>query len=1281
MANMTFILGMERFNDHVWADVERRLVAGGVQTTIKRFHDGHVESRDEALIAAIHDADVVFITLVNQRDRADWLAAQLAESRAQTVFVFESMPEAMALNRVGDYRVKGGTSSLPKPMRMVLNLISKGREEDTLYAYTKLTKISSKLLPLMPAKLKDFRTWLSTNIYWNQPDAANISEMVKLILRDCCGQSLNVAPVRPIPMMGCFHPDADAFFEGPQAFLKWNAKRGSQKNAKTQNSKLKPQTSPLVAVLAFRKHVVQEQKYLGDLIHALEAKGLQVLPVFCSGIEAHVAVREWLPNHHIDLIINTMGFPIVGGPAGSTKPGHYHEKAGDLLAGLDVPYMIVQPLQMQSEQEWHERGAAPMQAVIMYDLPEMDGAIAPVVLGAIRDGEIVAAPDRLERAATLAASFAHLRHTPRRERKLAFVLYNYPPGLGKLGTAALLDVPASLHGILAKLKAEGYTIDVPETVAALTEQISKLDSNTFSAPSVPFEVKRADYYRTVAPELATRVEKHWGAFPGDLAPTGRESVRIDGMALGNAFVGIQPPMGVPGDPMRLLFERDFTPHHQYISFYRYLSDVWQADAIVHVGMHGTSEWMPGLQLGLTGDCWPDALLGSVPNFYLYPLNNPSEAAIARRRGYATTISHAVPPYARAGLYKQLSVVRSQLSVVHEQLDTDESGAVQALHNLQLPELLMQPDEQPAVYISRLSAYLDELEQRLIVDGLHTFGENATVERAQALVEAALDIPRAGQPGLSALLKAEGATDVPTARAEFITNNILANHESHNPQHTAFIAQGRSLLANMAASDETGALVHALDGGYIRAAHGADPVRAGASAFPSGRNIHGIDPWRLPSDAALERGRQMAALLLARHVGDGHAHDAGDGRDTGGRDDGVGRDTGVRPKHLLLAVPYTALPEANASALQHTGAGQHMGAGRTPETIALTLWAMDTIKTEGESLAVVLALVGAQPERDGQGKIWRFDLIPLAELGRPRVDVLLDISPIFRDTFQMSLDLLDDMFRRAAAADELPEWNAVRAHALTMQHDGRSWDEATARIFTQAPGRYGTGVDELIDEGQWEANDDLAEMYTRRGAHAYGGTRGGAAVPEVLHAMLGTVDHVFQAIDSVEYGVTDISHYYGHGGAIQLAASKVRGERVPLTYAESYTGSIKIAGAEELIQLETRAKLLNPRWYEGMLAHGFAGAAEIGTRFTHLLGWGAVSGNVPNWVFDDAAATFVLDDVMRERLEQANPQAARNAVARLLEASGRGLWQTDAATLDRLQALYGDLEDRLEGVAH
>ncbi len=1233
MTTLTLITGMERFNAYIWDDVAQALRAGGVQVRLLRFDDGHAERRDPALAAAIAEADVLFITLINTRASADWLAEQIARAQPRAVFAFESMPEVMALNRVGAYRVQGGKGSLPKPMQLVLKLLTQGREEDTLYAYTRLTKITARLLPLMPAKLHDFRTWLSVNIYWNQPDAENITQMIRLILRDCLGQPLEVAPPRLIPMMGCFHPGTDTLFESPEDYLRWQARRARGQKARSRGAE-----PPVVALLAFRKHVVQRVRYLDELIGALEAQGLAVLPIFVSGIEAHVAVREWVARQPVDLILSTMGFPLVGGPAGSTKPGHYQQKASDLLAGIDVPYMIAQPLQMQSEDEWHAQGMAPMQAVIMYDLPEMDGSIAPVALGAIRDQQIVATPDRLARTARQAAGWVRLRRTPPADKKLAVVLYNYPPGLGKLGTAALLDVPASLLALLRRLRDAGYHVgELPASAEALASQIAACDTAD-GAPAAALSTR--DYHRLVPAAHAERIERQWGPPPGDIAPAGRDAMRIDGLTFGNVFVGVQPPLGVPGDPMRLLFDPAFAPHHQYVGFYRWLSESWRADAVIHFGMHGTAEWTPGLKLGLTARCWPDLLLGDTPQLYCYPLNNPAEALLARRRGFAAIVSHAVPPYARAGLYKQLAQLRVQLA------DARAAGQAACPELPELPDLPRAAGEPDHAYLARLERYLDELEQRLILDGLHVLGEVPSPGRAAALLEAALDVPRDGRPGLSQALLQAGvpAGQVKDARAAFVQSWVIegasaapgawlarfaggAPHAGDWPAAgedlQAAVGHGRQLLANMAASDELGVLLHALAGGYVRPAVGADPVRAGAAALPSGRNIHSIDPWRLPSDAALARGAAMAEALLERHL------------------------------------------------------AEH---GSYPQTVAQPLWALDTIKSEGESLAVALALAGARPLRDGQGKLWRYELVPLAELGRPRIDLLLDISSIFRDTFQMTLDLLDDMFRRAAAADEPPAENFIRAHALAMQAEGHSWEHATARIFTQAPGQYGTGVEELVDEGAWDDASQLAETYQRRNGYTYGGGRAGAAAPATLRGLLGTVDHVFQAIDSVEYGLTDMQHYYGHSGAIQLAASQARGASVPLSYAESYTGSVTINSAAELLRIEARSKILNPRWYEGMLAHGFAGAAEIGQRFTYLLGWSATSDVVDPWVFDQAAATFVLDEAMRQRIAQANPQAARNAVARLLEAHGRGLWPADEATIERLQSLYGDLEDRLEGLA-
>jgi magnesium chelatase subunit H len=1209
MTTITFIVGIERFNAAVWTDVEQALSKAGLRVELRRYHDAHVDEGSEALAQDLARSDVVFISLINLRSQADWLARHLETSSAKAVFAYESMPEVMALTRVGEHRFKEKKGEAPKAVKLLMRLITRGRDEDALYAYTKLVKIASKMLPLIPQKLAGFRTWLGVNLYWNQPDARNITEMIKLIVRDTFGQKIDVAPVSIIPTMGCWDPRSGTLFENPDAYLKW-----AKKNGRYQKGQ------PLVAVLGMRKHVVQRLAYLQQLTDGLEARGFAVLPVFVSGIEAHVAVREWLVDQPIDALLSTMGFSIVGGPASSTKPGHYHETAADLLAKLDVPYVVAQPLLMQDERDWQQRGVISMQSVVMYDLPEMDGVASSVALGAIKDGELTAVPDRIARAIDQVEGWIRLRRKPAAERKVAIVLYNFPPGLGKTGTAALLDVPASIIAVLKRLKKSGYSIG--RAPLEMDELLVKLES--FAKGESSHALTNTQYRGLISSKTADRIDRYWGAAPGDIAPAGRDALRLDTLEYGNVLLGVQPPMGVPGDPMKLLFDRTFTPHHQYAAFYAWLKQGFKADAVIHVGMHGTAEWMPGLQAALTADCWPDQLLGSLPNLYLYPLNNPAEAAIARRRAYATIVSHAVPPYARAGLYKQLAQVRARLD--------DPNDTLEGL----LPELVRLADESIDAYRVRVQAWLASIEDRLISDGLHVFGQAPDRQRARALIEASMEVPRRGMGGFTAIAQNLGLESaiVRALRDALVERSVLGREDparvwrEHAAQIPApgslleHINEGRGILTGMSrCGEELDALMHTLDGGYIRPAYGADPVRAGAAALPSGRNIHGIDPWRLPTDLALERGRRMAEALLQKHL------------------------------------------------IEH---------GSLPRTVAQALWAMDTIKSEGEGLGVVLALIGAEPERDGQGKIFRYRLIPLEQLGRARIDVLLDVSSIFRDTFQMTLDLLDELFRLAATVDEPRDSNFIKAHTDDLLADGRSLDEATARIFTQAPGLYGTGVDELIEESQWEESAELASMYEKRNAYTAGGKRNGAAAPATLKNLLGKVDHVFQAIDSVEYGLTDMTHYYGHSGAIQLAAQKSQSGKVPLTYAETYTGDVKVAGSDELLRIEARSKLLNPKWYEGMLAHGHSGAAEISNRFTHLVGWGAI-GSVDQWVFDDAAKTFLLDESMRRRLETANPQALRNAVGRLIEANGRGMWQADAVTLERLQGLYADIEDRLEGV--
>lgn len=1277
MAQVTefvIVLSLQRYSLGFFAQAEAEVRKEVPGFRLHIFEDADVQQRTAEVEAAIARCSCLIASLITIADTTDLLVPMIERHDPPIVFTFESVPEVMRLTKVGSYAMggkSGGGGGMPKPVQNVARLLVGNREEDAYLGYVRLQKITSKLVNFLPGKrLADFRNWTNVGNYWNTRSIANATNMFKLILREYCGlPKLHVDPPIEIPNYGFAHPDAPKYFSKPEEYEKWERER--QRSSVKGKAKA-PTPIGTVAVLFFRAHILTGTKYPHEVTRALEAAGLRVLPIFVMGIESHVVVREWLVKMGVDLLISTMGFPLVGGPAGSTKAGLTVSVARELLSKLDVPYMIATPLFVQDEEHWKQHGVGPIQATIMYSLPEMDGSVAPVVLGGMRGSEIGTVPDRLARMAELAKGFVRLRRTQNRDKKVAIVVYNYPPGQGNTATAALLDVPASVIALLDRMKAAGYDVgEYPHDPA----QFARCLDGTIQAepPPVPSghpavalpTVGRQGFHSWMRPQDQDRINARWGNFPGDIAPLGKDQVRLGGMQLGNVYVGVQPMIGMPGDPMRLLFDRENTPHHQYALFYKWISQQFDAHAIIHVGMHGTVEWMPGVQLGMTEQCWPDILLGQVPNFYIYPINNPAEANIAKRRGYSTIIGHAIPPYGRAGLYKELQALKDIVEEYRARrgnVDEDMQAAItQKIDLLNLDvELARREGEDFDAFVSRIYAYLRELETTLITGSLHILGSAPPVEEQLTLVTEALKIPREGNAGLGdymllavgaeqrayenyAALLASARTGAASALAlrdtveaactEFVQRTVFKGekiehaypklHEHHAPLHS-LVHHGQAMIAALKDNtQELDFLLHGLEGRYIPAAPGGDLIRDGLAVLPTGRNIHSLDPFRVPTDSAYQRGVRIAEALIETH-----------------------------------------LAEHN---------------NEYPETIAQVLWGLDAIKTKGEAIGIILGLIGARPVKDGQGKIGRYALIPLEELGRPRIDVLMTASGIFRDTFAGTIDMLDRLVREVAQAEEPEEMNFIRKHVNAMIAEGRTWEQATARVFTQAEGTYGTDVDEAIDGGAWEDRQDLEELFIKRNAYAFGGEKGGQAQPEVLRSLLGTVGRVAQEIDSVEYGLTDMQHYYGYSGALKAAAERATGKSVTLNYVESFTAETKVQSLDQVLRVEYRTKLLNPKWYEGMLKHGHNGAAEIAHRFTYMLGWSATTEAVDNWVYDQAAETFVLDDTMRQRLESANPEATRNAVGRLLEANSRGMWQADEETLDRLREIYADLEDRLEGV--
>jgi magnesium chelatase subunit H len=1216
MKRIVLIAGFESFNADLYRQAAHLASERCQDLKIDIFSDRAINSEPDTVEAALQQADVFFASLLFDYDQVLWL-----RERVQNIpirLVFESALELMSLTQIGAFKIGDKPKGMPKPVQFILSKFSSGREEDKLAGYISFLKTGPKLLKFVPVKkVQDLRNWLIIYGYWNAGGTENVAAMFWTIAENYLALKIGeIPPPVETPNMGLLHPDYQGYFESPKQYLDWYKQQKSQ-------------TSGVVGILLYRKHVITKQPYIPQLIRYFEQAGLIPLPIFINGVEGHVAVRDWMTTAYetqqrqqgnietlslskeaveVDAIVSTIGFPLVGGPAGSMEAGRQVDIAKKILIAKNIPYLIAAPLLIQDIYSWTRQGIGGLQSVVLYALPELDGAIDTVPLGGLVGENIYIIPERVKRLTGRVKNWINLRKTPPSERKVAIILYGFPPGYGATGTAALLNVPRSLIKFLKALKEQGYTVgEIPEDGEELIKKVKESDEDITGILAKQngkkrniVNVKTLDKWLGYL--FTTRVEKQWQSLTGTGIKTDGEDFHLGGIQLGNIWIGVQPPLGISGDLMRLMFERDLTPHPQYVAYYKWLQNEFKADAIVHFGMHGTVEWLPGSPLGNTGYSWSDILLGNLPNLYIYAANNPSESILAKRRGYGVLISHNVPPYSRAGLYKELISLRDLIAEYRE--DPQKNSALQEAISKKIVDTGLEVDcpfvdakklgiefspetarmfsvESLSQYFIKVYEYLQIVEQRLFSSGLHTLGEAPTEDALDSYLQAYFD------------------------------GKVI---EKNDPKGKII----RDLL--LQTTDELTNLLRGLNGEYIPPAPGGDLLRDGPGVLPTGRNIHALDPYRMPSPAAYERGREIANKIINQHLQENHKY---------------------------------------------------------PETVAVMLWGLDAIKTRGESIGILLELVGAEPLKEGTGRIVRYELKPLTAINHPRIDVLGNLSGIFRDSFVNIIELIDDLFQRAADADEPPDKNYIRKHALELQSQGI--ENPSTRLFSNPAGDFGSLVNDRVVDGNWESGDELAQTWEGRNIFSYGRKDKGQARQEVMTQLLKTTEIIVQEIDSVEYGLTDIQEYYANTGGLKRAAEKQQGKKVNASFVESFSKDTTPRNLEDLLRMEYRTKLLNPKWAESMSNQGSGGAYEISQRMTALIGWGGTANFKDNWVYDQAAETYAFDEQMAQKLQQANPEAFRNIVSRMLEANGRGLWETDAEKLQKLRQLYESAEADIEGV--
>ncbi|NEO99517.1 MAG: magnesium chelatase subunit H [Symploca sp. SIO2E9] len=1257
----------------------------------------------------IAQANIFIASLIFIEDLAEKVVAAVTphRDRLDAAVVFPSMPQVMRLNKLGSFSM----AQLGQSKSAIAQFMRKRKEKSGSSfqdGMLKLLQTLPKVLKYMPIdKAQDARNFMLSFQYWLGGSPDNLENFLlmladKYVIKNV--EQRNVSSLQfkdPVvyPDMGIWHPLAAEMFEDVKEYLNWYQSR------QDIPADLKDPLAPCIGLVLQRTHLVTgDDAHYVAIVQELEAMGARVLPVFAGGLDFSKPVDAYFYDKPVgkdgqggvtlvDSVVSLTGFALVGGPARQDHP-----KAIESLKRLNRPYMVALPLVFQTTQEWEESdlGLHPIQVALQIAIPELDGAIEPIIMSG-RDGttgKAIALQDRIEAVAQRAMKWANLRRKPKLNKKVAITVFSFPPDKGNVGTAAYLDVFGSIYKVMEALKHNGYDVqELPESAEALMQEVIHDAQAQYASPELNIAYRMSvPEYEQLTP-YSTRLEENWGPPPGHLNSDG-QNLLVYGKQFGNVFIGVQPTFGYEGDPMRLLFSRSASPHHGFAAYYTYLEQIWEADAVLHFGTHGSLEFMPGKQMGMSGECYPDNLIGSIPNLYYYAANNPSEATIAKRRSYAATISYLTPPAENAGLYKGLKELSELIASYQTLKETgrgipivntilDKSRLVNLDKDIDLPDkdAKEMSSEERDLIVGQVYRRLMEIESRLLPCGLHVIGKPPTAAEAIATlvniasldrseeeikglpriiaeslgrdideiyqnndkgiledVELLQQITEATRTAVGALVEAQVDAE---GRVSKVASLNFFNLRKRTPWMEALLDAGYDnidsepikplfeylefCLGQIVADNELGAMLKALEGEYVIPGPGGDPIR-NPDVLPTGKNIHALDPQSIPTMAAVKSAKVVVDRLLARQ--------------------------------------------------------REENEGKWPETIACVLWGTDNIKTYGESLAQIMWMVGVRPVPDALGRVNKLELIPLEELGRPRIDVVINCSGVFRDLFINQMNLLDQAVKMAAEAQEPPEMNFVRKHASQQAAEmGINLRQAATRVFSNASGSYAANVNLAVENSTWESESELQDMYLKRKSFAFNSDNPGTMADDrkVFEAALKTADATFQNLDSSEISLTDVSHYFD-SDPTKIVASLREDGKTPASYiADTTTANAQVRTLSETVRLDARTKLLNPKWYEGMLNHGYEGVRELSKRLVNTMGWSATAGAVDNWVYEDVNTTFIEDEAMRQRLMNLNPHSFRKVVSTLLEVNGRGYWETSESNLDRLRQLYQDVEDRIEGI--
>ena len=1059
---------------------------------------------------------------------------------------------------------------------------------------------------------------------------------------------------------------------------------------------------PTVGVMFYRTEwLMGDFSYQTALIRALEAQGLNAIAIFTNTFRSEDldsptlmdAVNRYFfrgKTRLVDVIINTMKFSLK---AAGTSIEEWMR--------LDVPLLEAYTvLGERAEWEASPAGLNPMEVSIAVSLPEFDGVIHSVPIAArVKDdvGNVTwqLMEERMVRLAAKAKKWALLGKKPNQEKKIAIVFHNYPPTNSNIGSAAGLDSPESVRRLLEKMRDVGYTVEtIPEDSKAFMKLLTDNATNDrrfISAAQIKDaygHLTAAQYARffTKLPEkVRTQLTADWGDAPGDVFNYEGELL-IPGTLNGNVFITVQPPRGFGEDPGKILHDPAAAPTHHYIGFYHWLRDIWQADAVVHIGTHGSLEWLPGKGTALSASCYPDISLGDLPDVYPYWMTIVGEGIQAKRRGAACLISHLSPPMQLSGSYEELQELEQALDeYVHfrqtqpENLDTVKEIVREKAAACNFGDDIAEGDDFDD-YVGRLHNYVTDIKNMQIRTGLHIMGQPPEGDGLSEYVEALVRLDNGDVPSLVQLLATEAGYSYDELLAE--SSRLTPEGLTYGMKLDALGEEGHRLITFLAARDydpaavrealaqpeaaslsETGRqrlgqvldyicetivpnlrrtteeltnTLRALSGGYIEPSPAGAPSSGGADLLPTGRNFYGVDPRLLPTPAAWELGKRLGDEVVSQYIAD---------------------------------------------------------EGRYPEACGIVLWAGANMRSHGQCVAEFLYLMGVRPvwQRPSQ-RVVGLEVIPLEELKRPRIDVTGRISGLFRDSMPNAIHWLDEAVKIVSALEEADEDNYVRKHvkadAAWLEGEGQTaetaWQKASYRIFGDPPGAYGAGVGALLESKAWETIDDIAAVYTRWSGTAYGGDAlPGDYEPEIFRRRMGALDVTIKNEDNRETNMFSSDDYNAYHGGMIATVRAISG-KAPHSYSGDSTDRkrVKVRTVQEEAKRVFRGECMNPKFIEGMKKHGYKGALDLANTLAHSYQWDATSKVMEDWMYEKYAEKYALDPAMQEWMKDVNPWALQRMAAILLEAEKRELWQAQPETKEALTRLYmemeGELEERAEG---